>query len=264
MIRVKVYRDGQSIHKVDLSGDDLIIGREAGADIQLQSPAVSRRHARLQKTAEGWQVADMGAANGVYVSKDGGEPERVVIEPVAPGDVIIIETFSIKFEEVAEGGDVATPRGPAAFDENSLETKRTQFISMVEVLEAGEGALRVPTSAEGEPEISGKSVRPVGGGWWVRMQSSQGHDRTFEVGSNQIAVGSAEGCLIRLPSGPGRIVELERSGPSVSLARVGKWPFPRVVVDGASVKNAVLSDGDSFTIGDVEVSVHLREAPGKA
>ena len=94
MIRVTVSKDGDQILEVALHKDDIIIGRGAEADVQLTSEAVSRRHARLQRTDDGWQVADLGAANGVYVEGAGqAEPERVVIRPLAKSDRIHIETY---------------------------------------------------------------------------------------------------------------------------------------------------------------------------
>lgn len=263
MLRVKVYKDGQAVHKVDCRGDDLIIGRESNADIQLHSQAVSRRHARLQRTPEGWQVADLGAANGVYVARDGAEPERVVIQPLAPGDVIIIETFSMKIQEVEDTGGDMPDTGSGNFDENSLATKRTQFISMVDVLEAGEGALVAPVSGEGAATIDydgpviADPAAVVGDAWQVRLSSSEGHDRTFTIQGRVATVGTAEECAVRLPSGPATLAELDRMGPTVSVKRVSKWPFPRITVDGHAVKDAALNNGDSFRVGDFEITVQL-------
>jgi pSer/pThr/pTyr-binding forkhead associated (FHA) protein len=262
MLRVKVYKDGTAVHKVDCRGDDLIIGRESNADIQLHSQAVSRRHARLQRTGDGWQVADLGAANGVYVAHDGGEPERVVIQPLGPGDVIIIETFSIKIQEVEDTGEMPTI-GAETFDENSLATKRTQFISMVEVLEAGEGALKAPVSGEGaatidyDGPVEADPAAVSGDAWQVRLASAEGHDRTFSIAGRTATVGTADECVIRLPSGPATLAELDRMGPTVSLKRVSKWPFPRITVDGQAVKDAALNDGDSFKVGDFELTIQL-------
>jgi hypothetical protein len=66
---------------------------------------------------------------------------------------------------------------------------------------------------------------------------------------------------VKLPNGPGFIVELERMGPSVTLRRIGVWPFPRVHVEGRAVKDALLEDREGFTVGDFEVNVFLSRPP---
>lgn len=66
---------------IELSGDELIVGREAGCDLQLCDDSVSRRHARLETAAEGCFIADMGSTNGVYVNE-----RRVERQQLAAGD----------------------------------------------------------------------------------------------------------------------------------------------------------------------------------
>lgn len=300
MIRVTVTRDGEPFLELSLPKEDLIIGRGAEADVQLTSEAVSRRHARLQRTEGRWQVADLGAANGVYVERAGQpEPERIVIHPLAPGDRIHIETFIIEVEEIAaEGsaGEDALAELPShGFDdeESSLETNRTQFISMVDVLAARQQGADVPSvtgpimrfvSQEDAPvlEDAPPSAEPASWSpareasapdrsagtpavshakastWLARMTSPSGHERNFTLTSEKVNVGSAESCQVRLPSGPGVIVELERAGNEVVFRRVPFWPFPRVIVGGRAEKRGYLSDGESFLVGEYEVTLHLR------
>jgi hypothetical protein len=205
----------------------------------------------------------MGAANGVYVARDGGEPERIVIKPVRPGDVIVIETFSMKFKEV-DDDDVMSRAGAAGFDESSLVSKRTQFISLVDVLKSADRSIVPPVSGEGFAAVDPVARSAPGTEWWARLESTAGHQRVFAIGRTRVTVGTGDACEVHMPSGPNQIVSLERAGPSISLTRLGRWPFPRVIVDGESVKTALLKDGDSFSIGDVEISVHLHGAPSKS
>jgi len=55
--------------KFDLGGggDEVIIGRDFKADIQIDDDATSRLHCRLQRTDEGWRVEDLDSTNGTYV-----------------------------------------------------------------------------------------------------------------------------------------------------------------------------------------------------
>ncbi len=310
MIRVTVTKDGEPFLEIALQKDDLIIGRGHEADVQLTSEAVSRRHARLQRVEGVWQVADLGAANGVYVSSDGQkEPERVVIRPLAAGDRIHIETFTIALEptnddasDAADGdGDPreadldSLPRD--GFDESSLETNRTQFISMVDVLAARQGPAREPTvtgpimrfvSEESGPTLphgpiakpapnadaalaEAVTLPPTSGAvnaapravnaWVARMTSISGHERNFTLTAEKVHVGSGESCQVRLPTGPSVLVELERAGSEVAFRRVPLWPFPRVIVGGRAEKRGSLADGESFLVGEYEVTLHLRRDP---
>ena len=47
---------------------ELWIGRAAGCDFVLDEPTVSRRHAVLRRTPEGWAVRDLGSTNGTRVN----------------------------------------------------------------------------------------------------------------------------------------------------------------------------------------------------
>jgi len=263
MIRVKVFQEGELLQTIDLASDDITIGRESSAEIQLPSDAVSRRHARLRHTDEGWEIADLGAANGVFLVKGGGQPERVVLEKIAPGDVIVIEKFSIRFKEI-QGFDAPTS-SPAVGVDDGFTNKRTQFISMVELLD--KGPVKLPAlSMEGMPVVDEETLgledaEPRSKTWWARMISASGHDRTFRLDTRQAFVGTDSDCAIRLPSGPGRLVSLDRDGPTVSFERLPRWPFPRVLLHGRGAKAGLLEDGDSIVVGDVEITVHLKGEP---
>lgn len=63
------------------SGDELIIGRDSAADIRIDHPEASRRHATICSGTDGaWVVRDLGSANGVYVAG-----ERITTAPLRPG-----------------------------------------------------------------------------------------------------------------------------------------------------------------------------------
>lgn len=299
MIRVRISKNGVAVDSVDLEKTEILIGRGSDADVQLASEAVSRRHARLSKTNDGWQLADLGAANGVYVSSGASPPERIVIRQVSPAEEIRVESFVISFEEIeAEEANLAEKDDP--FADTSLETRHTQFISMVDVLAAQQAAAAPmpdepsPSLADGgattagtgassgqataavpsepaaappdpaaAPPASGSDTEQeaIGSQWWVQLTSRSGHKRTFALTKNRARVGSEARCEVRLPEGPGVIVELDRSGAAVELRRVSLWPFPRVQYFGKAVRSVLLQDQDEFEIGEFEVRIHLKAVP---
>jgi pSer/pThr/pTyr-binding forkhead associated (FHA) protein len=268
MIRVTVSKDGEVVKRWNLAKDEIIVGRGGEADVQLATEAVSRRHARISRAGEKWQVADLGAANGVYLAKGGAEPERVVIAEIAPEDRIHIEQFVLQLEELSEAEAANVEIDESSFDaEDSFGSKRTQFISMTDVLAARDEALK-----GGSPDVSGpilKVVKKDGevtetqapaatqGAWAVELTSDSGHKRRFELAKDVALVGSAQRCDVQLPIGPGTLVELERSGQSVSLKRLPLWPFPRVLVEGRPVRRSFIADGDVIAVGEFELTVHL-------
>ena len=74
-----MYKDKAVIDTIDLSGlSTYTLGRDADAcEIPLEHASCSRRHARLERQADGsvW-IEDLGSAQGTYVD---GAPE-----PIAP------------------------------------------------------------------------------------------------------------------------------------------------------------------------------------
>lgn len=64
-----------------LVGARLLVGRaggDVGADIELDDESVSRRHAELVATREGWSLRDLGSTNGTAVGRTA----------LVPGDVV--------------------------------------------------------------------------------------------------------------------------------------------------------------------------------
>jgi ABC transport system ATP-binding/permease protein len=51
-----------------LKSAEVVIGRDSGVDIQIDSPGVSRRHARLVQEGDGYRVEDLGSSNGTFVN----------------------------------------------------------------------------------------------------------------------------------------------------------------------------------------------------
>jgi hypothetical protein len=76
-----------------LSGSRVVLGRSREADIVLQDPNVSRRHAELRRDDSGWQVVDLGSTNGIKVNG-----RQVDNQPLRPGDQITIGVTDLTFE----------------------------------------------------------------------------------------------------------------------------------------------------------------------
>ncbi len=75
-----------------LDVDRTTIGRADDADMVLDDVTVSRRHAELLRTPEGWRLRDVGSLNGTYVNR-----ERIDETTLAGGDEVQIGKYRFVF-----------------------------------------------------------------------------------------------------------------------------------------------------------------------
>ena len=73
-----------------------ILGRDPNADVFLNQPGVSRRHARLVISAGQATIEDMGSKNGTFV----GEHRVEGVRPLQDGDVVGIGSVKLLFSVV--------------------------------------------------------------------------------------------------------------------------------------------------------------------
>ena len=69
--------DGEDITVIPLEGDVVRLGRAFSADVRLENPTVSRRHAILSREERGWVLLDDRSANGCWV--DGERVTRALL-----------------------------------------------------------------------------------------------------------------------------------------------------------------------------------------
>jgi len=84
-------------------GATVVVGRDASADIVIDTPNVSRQHARIEVTEEGYRVTDLGSTNGTWLNG-----ERVTgTVTVVPADDLRVGPHRLRLEE---GGRVEPDR----------------------------------------------------------------------------------------------------------------------------------------------------------
>jgi hypothetical protein len=93
-------------------GAQFSIGRDASCDLAISDMTVSRRHAQLERTKDGWLITDLESTNGTRVN---GWRVRGKV-PVRAGDVVSfgnLETVFWRGEDSvpAQGGDPSAPSG---------------------------------------------------------------------------------------------------------------------------------------------------------
>lgn len=86
-----------SLGQLDLAqADSLTIGRDPANDLHLDSPAVSRRHARIERVPAGHVLIDLSSTNGTYVNGSRLQPNSGVT--LRPGDVVHIGPFRLTYQ----------------------------------------------------------------------------------------------------------------------------------------------------------------------
>lgn len=95
-----LIKDGR---RVPLQAGENILGREDDGGIRIDSPTVSRRHARIMVSASGASLEDMGSKNGTFLRR---EPVTAAV-PLADGDEIRVGSIVLRFR-MASGSRTAT------------------------------------------------------------------------------------------------------------------------------------------------------------
>ncbi len=93
-VLVLIYPPGSELGKrYELAGTaEVVIGRGADCDIQVDRDSVSRRHAKVVRERDTWQVADLGSTNGSYVNDS-----QITQCSLRDGDLLKIGNAIFKF-----------------------------------------------------------------------------------------------------------------------------------------------------------------------
>ena len=65
----------------ELTADELVVGRRSDADIVLNNPSISRRHAKLTRGPQGYGLTDLQSTHGTFVNG-----RRIEQQQLRPGD----------------------------------------------------------------------------------------------------------------------------------------------------------------------------------
>jgi transcriptional regulator with PAS, ATPase and Fis domain len=100
--------DGAATRVLEVAiGDSITVGRSPSATVYVDSPRVSREHARIERRHEGLVIRDLGSRNGTWI---GGDRLRGGERALGAGDVVALPPLSIV---VASAAGAQRTRGPA-------------------------------------------------------------------------------------------------------------------------------------------------------
>lgn len=78
----------------------IVIGRDESCDITIDAAQVSRKHARLVRTEDGFIVEDLSSANGTFVNG-----KRIARQRIGPDDWVGLGSYQVRFD--LEAGTIA-------------------------------------------------------------------------------------------------------------------------------------------------------------
>jgi len=142
---MELMHEGQ---RVVLAVPQAVLGRVASCEVQVTHPLVSRRHCRVEATADGIFVEDLGSSNGTYVN--GGRVAGRV--RMCEGDVLRIGQEGPEFRLVTghfDGRDVG--RLDAEAMEKTMLAGDPHVADMAAQVRVAPAAVPVSPHADDEP-----------------------------------------------------------------------------------------------------------------
>ena len=97
-----LLKDGR---RIPLSSGENILGRDLEGIIDIDSPSVSRRHARIRVLERDATIEDLDSKNGTYVR---GERVSAAPVPLSDGDELRIGSVSLRFRQQTTSGSTMT------------------------------------------------------------------------------------------------------------------------------------------------------------
>lgn len=115
-MRLRVVSSNGQGRIVLVEGDEAIIGRDPDCDVVLDNIFISRFHARVRRTADGYELTDLNSRNGVLI---GDNPVQGPM--VLPADVpFTIGPFQLSVAERSQLEQVTQPFTPQSSSPSAL------------------------------------------------------------------------------------------------------------------------------------------------
>jgi len=131
--RLTIVRPGCSPLTVDLDKPELLIGYSHKNDIILNAPEVSRWHALMEQTADGWQISDLRSSDGTYLGWR--RLPHNLAEPWPPGQTLHIGPYALQWRHVLEEHDQeVVPPAPTLADVGTRPKQSLPFTGILLVL----------------------------------------------------------------------------------------------------------------------------------
>jgi serine phosphatase RsbU (regulator of sigma subunit) len=233
----------------DLGADDVLIGRHPECGVQLESNAVSRRHARLFVEGGGYAIEDLGSGNGTFVNGQKIEGPT----QLKPQDRIKLGPVLMRFEESGGGGPSVEQDIGSTMVGVSMDDEDATIMASVDI-GGGFGALGVKPEEKlkGVLEIS----RALAGSVDVEALLPKVLDTLFGI-FNQ----ADRGCILLKESESGELVpramkhRRESEDATVTLSRT---IVSKVIENKAGLLSADASSDTQFSASESISNLSIR------
>ncbi|MDH3271592.1 MAG: FHA domain-containing protein [Gemmatimonadota bacterium] len=220
----------------DFKQASIIVGRDEGADVVIDNPSVSRRHAEIRLDDSGWVVEDLGSSNGTYF-----KGQKIAgAQSIGLGDEIGFGKFSIVFGKALGEGEVPVAKPSPMVD----KTTPTRPPSMGAV----EGTMHI------NPHEVKELLKDADRKKRAHFIWESGDQRETHYLSDQPAVliGTDELCDIRVPRGPKHHVLLMTIDGKCEVRYLAM--FGSMTVRGRGTKRTQLRSGDVIEAGGLKIT----------
>jgi hypothetical protein len=220
----------------DFKQPSIVVGRDDGADVLIDNPSVSRRHAEIRLGDEGWVVEDLGSSNGTFLKgqKISGA------QSIGLGDEIGFGKFSIIFGKALGEGEVPVAKpSPMADPPPRPATPR-------------------PGTVDGTMHINPHEVKEL-------LKDSDRKKRAHfvwesgeETGTHYLSdqpavlIGTDDLCDLRVPKGPKHHVLLMTVDGSCEARYLAM--FGSMTVRGRGTKRTRLRNGDVIEASGLRIT----------
>ena len=227
----------RTLQAYDFKQESIIVGRDEGADVHIDNPSVSRRHAEIRLTDDGWVVEDLGSSNGTFMQ--GKRLEHAY--SIGLGDEIGFGKFSIVFGKALGEGEVPVAR-PSPMEDRPAPPPRPPTM--------GDGGGTMHINPHEVKELLKEADRKKRAHF---IWESGGQTGTHYLSDqNAVLIGTDELCDLRVPKGPKHHVLLMTIDEGTDVRYLAM--FGSMTVRGQSTRRSRLRNGDVVESGGLKLT----------
>ena len=240
MARLVLKLKDQIIREYPMTGKRITIGRKKDNTIAINSLAISRNHARIDKAGTDFVITDLKSTNGIFVNS-----EKVTAKKLVDGDNIIIGkhllTFHTPREEVIEEVEPVATDYISESDKSEtlmldMDVEREQLASYGRVAPAGPPVAEVTAQLGMLSVIDGPGFGDISlTGRRTRIGRADGS----EIKISGLFIGETAAVIARSPRGysitfgggmrklrvNGRVVKETATLNELDVIRIGSYKF---------------------------------------
>lgn len=220
----------------DFKQASIIVGRDEGADVLIDNPSVSRRHAEIRLDESGWVVEDLGSSNGTYFKGQ----KIAAPQSIGLGDEIGFGKFSIVFGKALGEGEVPVSKPSPMEDKPAPSQQHT--------VTAVEGTMHINPHEVKELLKDADRKKRAHFVW----ESGGERDTHYLADQPAVLIGTDELCDIRVPKGPKHHVLLMTVDGKCEIRYLAM--FGSMSVRGRGTKRTYLRNGDVVEVGGLKIT----------